>query len=421
MEVVHPGGLDDLDGFLRLLAKPDADGHGEELQEDDCFFNPAGPSPACTGTIGTLPVPSMVFHGAEAFSGASTSSSSSSQFLLPGQPALASSYSSSPELQALRKELELLDDPSGTGFELGGSDFQQMPRFGFNYSSASNDPSPSTSSSKVVLDSLSEFLMRDHSSTATGSLLGSGRGAIHPGTPNSSISSSSSDEPMEALHGGVAPKRRASDGGASLDHYDSARQQPQPQQQQQQATNPRRKGKKRSHQPRYAIQTKSDKEIMDDGYRWRKYGQKAVKNSPYPRSYYRCTYTKCHVKKRVERSSKDSSLVITTYEGVHTHHSPAAIRSGSAESQYMSCVSRLLYNHPSASFGGAATATGATGVNASSSIANPLLMSHHQHHQFGMLDPSAAAAGSGSILSSGLVAASSPMIDKGLLEDMVSF
>ncbi|RWV98398.1 hypothetical protein GW17_00038763 [Ensete ventricosum] len=37
-------------------------------------------------------------------------------------------------------------------------------------------------------------------------------------------------------------------------------------------------------------------------------------------SYYRCTHSKCNVKKRVERSSQDPSIVITTYEGQHCHH-----------------------------------------------------------------------------------------------------
>jgi len=46
----------------------------------------------------------------------------------------------------------------------------------------------------------------------------------------------------------------------------------------------RKKGPKRVREPRYAIQTRSEIEIMEDGYKWRKYGQKAVKNSPNPRS-----------------------------------------------------------------------------------------------------------------------------------------
>ncbi|KAK9084391.1 hypothetical protein Scep_030862 [Stephania cephalantha] len=74
--------------------------------------------------------------------------------------------------------------------------------------------------------------------------------------------------------------------------------------------------------------TKSDVDHLEDGYRWRKYGQKAVKNSPYPRSYYRCTSATCGVKKRVERSCDDPTIVVTTYEGQHTHPSPVMPRGG---------------------------------------------------------------------------------------------
>ncbi|CAJ2633352.1 unnamed protein product [Trifolium pratense] len=76
---------------------------------------------------------------------------------------------------------------------------------------------------------------------------------------------------------------------------------------------------KKTKVPRFAFQTRSVDDILDDGYRWRKYGQKAVKNSTYPRSYYRCTHHTCNVKKQVQRLSKDTSTVVTTYEGIHNH------------------------------------------------------------------------------------------------------
>ncbi|ESQ28319.1 hypothetical protein EUTSA_v10018976mg [Eutrema salsugineum] len=90
----------------------------------------------------------------------------------------------------------------------------------------------------------------------------------------------------------------------------------------------KKKAQKRIRQPRFAFMTKSDVDNLEDGYRWRKYGQKAVKNSPFPRSYYRCTNSRCTVKKRVERSSEDPSVVITTYEGQHCHQNIGFPRGG---------------------------------------------------------------------------------------------
>lgn len=87
---------------------------------------------------------------------------------------------------------------------------------------------------------------------------------------------------------------------------------------------------KKQREPRFAFMTKSEVDHLEDGYRWRKYGQKAVKNSPFPRSYYKCTNASCNVKKRVERSFNDPSIVVTTYEGQHTHQSPHVLRPPSA-------------------------------------------------------------------------------------------
>jgi WRKY transcription factor 2 len=61
----------------------------------------------------------------------------------------------------------------------------------------------------------------------------------------------------------------------------------------------------------------------EDGYSWRKYGQKQVKHSEYPRSYYKCTYPNCQVKKKVERSHEGHVTEII-YKGGHDHPMPAA-------------------------------------------------------------------------------------------------
>ncbi|RAL38578.1 hypothetical protein DM860_002556 [Cuscuta australis] len=127
-----------------------------------------------------------------------------------------------------------------------------------------------------------------------------------PVTPNSSsISSSSNDATIK-----IADE-------VDQDHQD----------QNQLLVIPKKKIEKRQREPRYAFMTKSEIDHLDDGYRWRKYGQKAVKNSPFPRSYYRCTTTGCGVKKRVERSLEDSAIVVTTYEGMHKHPCPITPRS----------------------------------------------------------------------------------------------
>ncbi|XWS42936.1 hypothetical protein CRYUN_Cryun16bG0056600 [Craigia yunnanensis] len=77
-------------------------------------------------------------------------------------------------------------------------------------------------------------------------------------------------------------------------------------------------------EPRVVVQIESDVDILDDGYRWRKYGQKVVKGNPNPRSYYKCTSPGCPVRKHVERASHNLKYVLTTYDGKHNHEVPAA-------------------------------------------------------------------------------------------------
>lgn len=59
----------------------------------------------------------------------------------------------------------------------------------------------------------------------------------------------------------------------------------------------------------------------EDGYNWRKYGQKQVKGSEYPRSYYKCTHPNCQVKKKVERSL-EGHITEIIYKGAHNHPKP---------------------------------------------------------------------------------------------------
>lgn len=61
--------------------------------------------------------------------------------------------------------------------------------------------------------------------------------------------------------------------------------------------------------------------ISEDGYNWRKYGQKLVRGNECVRSYYKCTHQHCLVKKQLERSH-DGQIIDTIYFGQHEHPKP---------------------------------------------------------------------------------------------------
>lgn len=74
-----------------------------------------------------------------------------------------------------------------------------------------------------------------------------------------------------------------------------------------------------------------------DGYNWRKYGQKLVKGSEYPRSYYKCTHPSCPVKKKVERSL-DGQIAEIVYKGEHNHSKPQPPKRSSSGTQALGLV-----------------------------------------------------------------------------------
>ncbi|KAK4747918.1 hypothetical protein SAY87_014504 [Trapa incisa] len=84
--------------------------------------------------------------------------------------------------------------------------------------------------------------------------------------------------------------------------------------------------KKRKMLPKWTNQVKISPDTglegpQDDGYNWRKYGQKDILGAKFPRSYYRCTYRNtqnCWATKQVQRSDDDPTVFEITYRGKHT-------------------------------------------------------------------------------------------------------
>ncbi|MCD7458852.1 transcription factor [Datura stramonium] len=74
----------------------------------------------------------------------------------------------------------------------------------------------------------------------------------------------------------------------------------------------------RKSQPTWTEQVKV---LYDDGYNWRKYGQKDILGARYPRNFYRCTYRpkqNCWATKQVQKLDDDPTVYEITYRGFHT-------------------------------------------------------------------------------------------------------
>lgn len=115
---------------------------------------------------------------------------------------------------------------------------------------------------------------------------------------------------------------------SSISSFSSlAASKPQTQQQQQpkqsqaaSMTNPRSKRRKNLLKKVCQVPAES---LSSDIWAWRKYGQKPIKGSPYPRGYYRCSSSKgCLARKQVERNRSDPGMFIVTYTAEHNHPAP---------------------------------------------------------------------------------------------------
>ncbi|BAT87858.1 hypothetical protein LR48_Vigan09g161800 [Vigna angularis] len=108
--------------------------------------------------------------------------------------------------------------------------------------------------------------------------------------------------------------------------------------------------KKRKTMPRWTEQVKICSRTglegsLDDGYSWRKYGQKDILGAKFPRGYYRCTHRNvqgCLATKQVQRSDEDPTTIEVTYRGRHTCTQakylnkafPSNIKMGLGENQF---------------------------------------------------------------------------------------
>ncbi|CAA7037460.1 unnamed protein product [Microthlaspi erraticum] len=87
---------------------------------------------------------------------------------------------------------------------------------------------------------------------------------------------------------------------------------------------PESKSKKsKKNQQKRVVEQVKEENLLSDAWAWRKYGQKPIKGSPYPRSYYRCSSSKgCLARKQVERNPQNPEKFTITYTNEHNHELP---------------------------------------------------------------------------------------------------
>ncbi|KAK7380396.1 hypothetical protein VNO78_32906 [Psophocarpus tetragonolobus] len=106
-----------------------------------------------------------------------------------------------------------------------------------------------------------------------------------------------------------------------------------------------RSRKRKNHQKKMVCHVTADN-LSADLWAWRKYGQKPIKGSPYPRNYYRCSSCKgCAARKQVERSTTEPNMFIVTYTGDHKHAKPVHRNSLAGSTRIKPSTTRLPETH----------------------------------------------------------------------------
>ncbi|KAJ0258212.1 WRKY transcription factor 46 [Hirschfeldia incana] len=83
----------------------------------------------------------------------------------------------------------------------------------------------------------------------------------------------------------------------------------------------RKISEKKTEKVSYFVGAGQEKGSIEDGYCWRKYGQKEIHGSINPRGYFRCTHRftqNCLAVKQVQKSDTDPSVFEVKYVGNHT-------------------------------------------------------------------------------------------------------
>ncbi|KAG2599237.1 probable WRKY transcription factor 27 [Panicum virgatum] len=126
---------------------------------------------------------------------------------------------------------------------------------------------------------------------------------------------------------------------------------------QQRALPPGRKAGARTPRPKRSKKSQLKKVVREmpvadggasssDPWAWRKYGQKPIKGSPYPRGYYKCSSMKgCMARKLVERSPAKPGVLIVTYVAEHCHPVPTQLNALAGTTRHKSSSSPKSHDH----------------------------------------------------------------------------